>query len=50
MEFARLYHPDNAKAGGIERMIRAEIFKEFCDCAACLVLDRRGACDLCPEL
>lgn len=27
-----------------------EIFKEFCDCAACLVLDRRGACDLCPEL
>ncbi|MBL9106168.1 MAG: hypothetical protein JNL82_34920 [Myxococcales bacterium] len=27
-----------------------EIFKEFCDCAACLVLDRQGACDLCPEL
>ncbi len=22
----------------------------FCDCAACLVLDRQGACDLCPEL
>jgi len=28
-----------------------EIFKEFCDCAACLVLDRRnGACDQCPDL
>ena len=27
-----------------------EIFKEFCDCAACLVLDRQGACDLCPNL
>jgi hypothetical protein len=23
------------------------IFKEFCDCAACLVLDRPGACDAC---
>jgi hypothetical protein len=27
-----------------------EIFKEFCDCAACLVLDRQGACDPCPGL
>jgi len=27
-----------------------DIFKEFCDCAACLVLDRNGACDQCPEL
>lgn len=27
-----------------------ELFKEFCDCAACLVLDRQGACDLCPNL
>jgi len=27
-----------------------DIFKEFCDCAACLVLEREGACDLCPEL
>lgn len=27
-----------------------EIFKEFCDCAACLVLERTGACDLCPDL
>lgn len=27
-----------------------EIFKEFCDCAACLVLDRQGACDPCPQL
>ena len=27
-----------------------ELFKEFCDCAACLVLDRQGACDLCPDL
>lgn len=27
-----------------------EIFKEFCDCAACLVLDRQGACDPCPDL
>lgn len=27
-----------------------EIFKEFCDCAACLVLDRQGACDPCPAL
>jgi hypothetical protein len=29
MEFARLYHPDNTKSDGIERLIRAEIFKEF---------------------
>jgi hypothetical protein len=28
-EFARLYHPDQVKAEGIERVIRAEIFKEF---------------------
>ena len=27
-----------------------ETFKEFCDCAACLVLDRQGACDPCPQL
>jgi len=27
-----------------------DIFKEFCDCAACLVLEREGACDLCPDL
>lgn len=27
-----------------------DIFKAFCDCAACLVLDRQGTCDLCPEL
>jgi len=27
-----------------------EIFKEFCDCAACLVLDRQGACEPCPNL
>ncbi len=27
-----------------------DIFKEFCDCAACLVLEREGACDLCPGL
>lgn len=27
-----------------------EIFKEFCDCAACLVLDRQGTCDLCPDI
>lgn len=27
-----------------------DIFKEFCDCAACLVLDRQGACEPCPEL
>lgn len=27
-----------------------EIFKEFCDCAACLVLNRRGACAPCPKL
>ncbi|MCB9754500.1 MAG: hypothetical protein H6713_31565 [Myxococcales bacterium] len=27
-----------------------EIFKEFCDCAACLVLDRAGACSPCPDL
>ena len=27
-----------------------EIFKEFCDCAACLVLDRMDTCDLCPDL
>lgn len=26
------------------------IFKEFCDCGACLVLDRQGACDACPQL
>lgn len=27
-----------------------DIFKEFCDCAACLVLNRKGACNLCPKL
>ncbi len=27
-----------------------DIFREFCDCAACLVLDRDGACDPCPKL
>ncbi|MGB1016309.1 MAG: hypothetical protein ACPG4T_19385 [Nannocystaceae bacterium] len=27
-----------------------DIFKEFCDCAACLVLDREGACEPCPQL
>ena len=27
-----------------------DIFKEFCDCAACLVLNRRGACTQCPKL
>jgi hypothetical protein len=27
-----------------------EIFKEFCECAACLVLDRAGACEPCPGL
>lgn len=26
------------------------IFKEFCDCAACSVLNKQGACDSCPEL
>jgi len=26
------------------------IFSEFCECAACLVLDRAGECDRCPEL
>lgn len=27
-----------------------DIFKEFCDCAACLVLNRKGACGQCPTL
>lgn len=27
-----------------------DLFKEFCDCAACLVLKRQGACGLCPKL
>lgn len=27
-----------------------DIFKEFCDCAACLVLNRKGACSQCPKL
>ena len=26
------------------------IFKAFCDCSACLVLDRGGDCALCPQL
>ncbi len=26
------------------------IFSEFCECAACVVLDRAGECDRCPEL
>ena len=26
------------------------IFSEFCQCAACLVLDRKGACEPCPGL
>lgn len=28
-EFARMYHPDNVGGSSIERMVRAEIFKEF---------------------
>lgn len=27
--FARLYHPDNVHGSGIDKMVRAEIFKEF---------------------
>ncbi|MGB1014879.1 MAG: hypothetical protein ACPG4T_12145 [Nannocystaceae bacterium] len=27
-----------------------DIFREFCDCAACLVLEREGACEPCPDL
>jgi regulator of protease activity HflC (stomatin/prohibitin superfamily) len=27
--FARLYHPDNVKGQGLDKMIRAEIFKEY---------------------
>jgi hypothetical protein len=26
------------------------IFKEFCDCSACMVLNKQGACSACPEL
>ena len=26
------------------------LFREFCECAACLVLDRQGACGPCPGL
>jgi hypothetical protein len=28
-EFARTYHPDNQSGSGIEKAIRAEVFKEF---------------------
>jgi hypothetical protein len=28
-EFARTYHPDNQTGSGIEKAIRAEVFKEF---------------------
>lgn len=27
-----------------------DVFKDFCDCAACFVLGRAGACEFCPEL
>lgn len=27
--FAKLYHPDNIRSDGIERLVRSEIFKEF---------------------
>ncbi len=27
-----------------------DIFKEFCDCAACSVMNKAGACELCPGL
>jgi hypothetical protein len=27
--FAKLYHPNNANASGIEAIVRAEVFKEF---------------------
>lgn len=27
-----------------------DLFKEFCECAACLVLNRQGACGQCPKL
>ena len=29
LAFARLYHPDQVRAGGIEQVLRGEIFKEY---------------------
>jgi len=37
--------PMNAEGPGV-----CLIFSEFCECAACLVLDRKGECGQCPEL
>jgi chromosome segregation ATPase len=28
-EFAKLYHPNNSRFSGIEKLVRAELFKEF---------------------
>lgn len=40
--------------GGSSRVaatpVVCDIFQEFCDCAACLVLKRNGACGQCPQL
>lgn len=40
-------------SGGLDQSsqpVVCEIFEEFCECAACLVLGRQGVCDECPEL
>lgn len=43
--------PQTCVSGGVAASPAVcSIFREFCDCAACLVLEREGACDLCPEL
>ncbi len=47
--------PEARSAGQVVRYEAAippacSVFKTFCDCVACRVLDRGGECDLCPEL
>lgn len=61
MAFAAAHTPSTFESriqvfcnGGLERVAAApavcSIFKEFCDCAACSVLNKQGACSACPEL
>lgn len=33
-----------------ETPVVCDIFEEFCECAACLVLERQGKCEACPKL
>jgi len=42
--------PNSAESNAAATPVVCELFKEFCDCAACLVLNRQGTCARCPKL